>query len=387
MTPRNRTSADVAIIGGGIAGLWLLNLLDARGYSAILLERHAFGEGQTIHSQGIVHGGLKYALGGALTAASEALAHMPTRWRDCIEGNGEIDLRGVRVLSNQTFLWSANDSMLGRLGALLASQLVRGRVRRLARNDRPPPFTSADFGGVVYELDEFVLDPASLLDRLATMRRDRILHASVASDDFVFDADGVPQAIRAGDLEVSAGVFVLAAGSENGALIAALTTDGPTMQRRPLHQLVVRGARLPSLYGHCIDSRSGAEPRATITSHTDAAGERVWYVGGAIAANGRLARAHADLAACVPWIDLGDVRIETVRIDRAEPGNRGHRPDDAFVRVIGNVVVCWPTKLALAPALGDKVLAALTIQPGRDRAALLPHAAQSLAVAIPPWNR
>ena len=35
----NKTvTVDVAIFGGGIAGLWLLNRLRAEGYSALLLE-------------------------------------------------------------------------------------------------------------------------------------------------------------------------------------------------------------------------------------------------------------------------------------------------------------------------------------------------------------
>src|SRR5215470_16371130 len=129
MTARNRTrdatDVDVVIVGGGIAGLWLLNLLVARGHDTILLERSAFGDGQSIYSQGIVHGGVKYALGGVLTAASEALVAMPSRWRACLAGRGDVDLRGVRVASDRCWLWTANDSTVGRLGTVLASKLLR----------------------------------------------------------------------------------------------------------------------------------------------------------------------------------------------------------------------------------------------------------------------
>ena len=62
---------DIAILGGGIAGLWLLNLLVSRGYSVVLLEKEALGAGQTIASQGMIHGGVKYALQGLLTDAPE----------------------------------------------------------------------------------------------------------------------------------------------------------------------------------------------------------------------------------------------------------------------------------------------------------------------------
>src|SRR5665213_2066743 len=52
-------TADIAIFGGGIAGLWLLNRLRTAGYSALLFESGALGGGQTNKAQGIIHGGMK----------------------------------------------------------------------------------------------------------------------------------------------------------------------------------------------------------------------------------------------------------------------------------------------------------------------------------------
>ena len=49
----------------------------------MLLERDSLGGEQTLASQGMIHGGLKYALGGTLTRSSEAIANMPERWRAC----------------------------------------------------------------------------------------------------------------------------------------------------------------------------------------------------------------------------------------------------------------------------------------------------------------
>ena len=64
-------AADVTIIGGGIAGLWLFRRLNNMGYTRLcLLENETLGGGQTIKSQGIIHGGIKYALSGNLTKAS-----------------------------------------------------------------------------------------------------------------------------------------------------------------------------------------------------------------------------------------------------------------------------------------------------------------------------
>ena len=63
-------SLDVLILGGGAAGLWLLDELHQAGYRVLLLETESHGLGQTISSQGIIHGGLKYALRGRPSRAS-----------------------------------------------------------------------------------------------------------------------------------------------------------------------------------------------------------------------------------------------------------------------------------------------------------------------------
>jgi glycerol-3-phosphate dehydrogenase len=92
-------STDVLIVGAGVAGLWLNARLRRQGFSTVLVESASLGGGQSVKSQGIIHGGAKYALHGALTGASEAIADMPRRWREALAGNGELDLSGVRLLS------------------------------------------------------------------------------------------------------------------------------------------------------------------------------------------------------------------------------------------------------------------------------------------------
>lgn len=396
MSTRNRIRVDVAIVGGGIAGLWLLNLLRGRGYSTVLIERSAFGDGQTIRSQGMIHGGLKYALGGMPTAASEAIASMPLRWRNCLAGRGEIDLRGVRVLSDHYYLWSANDSILGQLSGFLASKVLRGRIRRLERDAFPTPFDDAQFRGAVYEIDDLVIDTPSLLAQLADAQRNFTVCADVGPAQLIRSAEGSLETIRLQDCEIAAARYVLTAGAGNEALIESLAARHiAPMQRRPLHQLIVHAPNLPPLYAHCIDQLSGTEPRLTVTSHRDACAERVWYLGGQLAGEGALRsdteqarHARAELAACLPWIDLSNAQFESLRIDRAEPRRAGwRRPDDAFVAATANLLICWPTKLALAPDLGDKVLAALSIAPAQASAATLAPDTPRPGVAASPWDR
>jgi glycerol-3-phosphate dehydrogenase len=389
MSRRNRIEFDVAIVGGGIAGLWILDRLVGRGMRAALLEANALGSQQTIASQGMIHGGLKYALGGELTRASEAIAAMPSRWRACLEGRGEVDLRGVRVASKRHYLW-ANAGVVGRLGAFLASHLLHGRVERVADDALPPAFPRP-FTGVVYALEDPVIDVVSLVGHLGATHRERIGRARVDAADFEFDAHGRLEAIVTGGHEIRANAFVFAAGAGNEALLQKLP-DAPVMQRRPLHQAIVWHPSLPELHAHCISARSAGEPRLTITSHDDAGGHRVWYVGGAVATKGvardasaQVAAVRSALRACLPWLDLSAAAIETVRIDRAEPRTTGGlRPNEPFVAHLRNMLVVWPTKLALVPDLGDRVVAALGSLRGSAGAAHLPFARAN--IAAPPWR-
>ncbi len=391
MSARNRIRVDVAIVGGGIAGLWLLNLLRARSYTAVLVERAAFGDGQTIRSQGMIHGGLKYALSGSVTTASEAIATMPDRWRACLNGSGDVDLRGVRTLADRCHLWSPDESMLGHLGGFLASKALRGRVRRLKPNDHPQPFDGADFNGVVYELDELVFDVPSLLARLADTQRGHTLRAEVSSDCLVRGDDGSIAVMHLPGFEITASRFVLAAGAGNETLVTQFGDAALRMQRRPLHQVIVRRADLPVLYGHCVPQFAKTEPRLTVTTHTDTNGERLWYLGGQLASDGverdddaQKRHAREELAACLPWLDLSGAQFESLRVDRAEPRQYGgRRPDEAYVATAANALICWPTKLALAPDLGDKVLALLPA-PSNSPSPATDFAAPP--VAAPAWQ-
>ena len=130
---------DLIIFGGGVAGLWLLNRLRAQGYRAILLEKSALGQGQSIASQGMIHGGLKYALGGKFTGASEAIADMPAHWKRCLDGAGDVDLRGTRLLSDAYYMWPRS-SLRSRLNAFFGSRAVRGKVSDVPESQWPAFF-------------------------------------------------------------------------------------------------------------------------------------------------------------------------------------------------------------------------------------------------------
>ncbi len=359
---------DAIVIGGGVAGLWTLHTLRRSGRSAVLIEHRALGTGQTIWSQGIIHGGIKYALSGAATDAARAIARMPEVWHACLTGAGEVNLAGVKPLSRSQVLWTT-PGVISRVAGAVASRAIRTGVRTLGRAEHPTAFAGAPAGIDVYEVDEPVLPLAPVLAALADANAGSICgvaavtridqHAALGDAEVVrvdaTRADGTP-------VRLDAGCVVLAAGEGNEALarLAGFPNAETIMQRRPLHMVMARGP-LPEVFGHCLSAST--TPRLTITTVAARDGERTWLIGGAIAEMGvprdeaaQVRAAAAELRACLPWVDFGSVRLATGRINRAEgrtPG--GARPDGPVIAQHGRVLAAWPTKLALAPVLAERV--------------------------------
>ena len=236
-------STDVLIVGGGIAGLWLHARLRQLGYASLLVENASLGGGQSVKSQGIIHGGAKYALHGALTGASEAIADMPRRWREALSGSGELDLRGVRVLSEAHYLWSPG-TLAGNLTSFFASKAVRGRVDQVKGEHLPPALQHPKFKGKVYRLAELVLDVPSLIARLAELAGDSLLAAEKIEP---LREQQALVGLRVDGREIRAQRIVLSAGGGNAELLKQLGINQPTQQLRPLHMVLAKGPALKPL--------------------------------------------------------------------------------------------------------------------------------------------
>ncbi|WP_339408804.1 FAD-dependent oxidoreductase [Pseudomonas sp. EA_35y_Pfl2_R5] len=382
-------STDILIVGGGIAGLWLNARLRRQGFATLLVENARLGGGQSVKSQGIIHGGAKYALHGALSGASEAIADMPRRWREALAGNGELDLSGVRLLSDAHYLWSPG-SLAGNITSFFASKAVRGRVDQVKGEQLPPALQHPKFKGKVYRLAELVLDVPSLISRLSELAGDGLLAAERIEP---LRENGVLAGLIIDGREIRAQRIILSAGRGNAELLSALDLSQPAQQLRPLHMVLVKGPTLKPLYAHCLGG--GPKPRVTITTHPAADGQWVWYLGGDLAEADGVARDQAaqlqaakkELSELLPWIDLSAAQWATLRVERAEPAQSGLvRPDNAFLHEQDKLLVGWPTKLALAPDFADRVLAALSrdgIQPTQHTP--LP-ALPRPSVAPPAWE-
>ncbi|MHB1948070.1 MAG: FAD-dependent oxidoreductase [Gammaproteobacteria bacterium] len=361
---------DIVIVGGGIAGLWLLNRVRQLGYSVILLESKALGAGQTNKSQGIIHGGIKYALQGMVTGAAQAIAEMPKVWEDCLKGSGVIDLSQVPILSRHQYLWSTG-SLASKIAGFFAGKALKGNVEELARDAYPAIFQNPQFKGQVYSLDEIVIDVHAVIRELVKPNQDVIYKIDPTHDNQIkFDSNGQLtcleiQAEPIDPIQIKAQKYIFTAGAGNEDLLRPLHKQGVAMQRRPLHMVIMQVDFDYALYAHCLGL--GSTPRITITTHKTIDDKPIWYIGGQLAEEGvkrdakaQIQAARKELIELFPWLDFSNAQFATFFVDRAEALQPdGKRPDSCYAKEVENVIAAWPTKLALAPKLADEIIANL----------------------------
>jgi glycine/D-amino acid oxidase-like deaminating enzyme len=402
MPQQSPLEVDVVVFGGGASGLWLLDELHRQGCQALLLEKDQLGSGQTISSQGIIHGGLKYTLRGLFSRSARTIRDMPVIWRRCLAGEQMPDLGRTRLRSEFCYLWRT-DSLTSRLSMIGARTGLRVTPVSLTDDERPEALMGCP--GTVAILEEQVIEPVSFLETLADRQRGRVYRIDVDSGlEMTVEADGVAllrllNPNTGAPLDIRPRLLVLTAGAGNESLRHMAGLSSEAMQRRPLHMAMLRGD-LPWLNGHCVD---GAVTRVTITSARDFANRTVWQLGGQIAENGvhmdretLIHHARDELVAVLPELSLAGVEWSSYRVDRAEPRNvRKRRPDDIYALREGNVITAWPTKLALVPRLVEQILTLVADSPPRssdapsafddDDGGALSDWPQP-AVAAPPWE-
>ena len=163
-------------------------------------------------------------------------------------------------------------------------------------------------------------------------------------------------------LEIKAQKFIFTAGIGNEDLLEPVRDPTIRMQRRPLHMVVVKTDFNYPLYAHCLGL--GSIPRITITTHRTKDNKPVWYIGGQLAEDGvkrdsksQILATRKELKDLFPWLDFSNCEFATFFVDRAEALQpNGQRPASCYSKEIGNMIVAWPTKLALAPQLAEEIL-------------------------------
>ena len=397
----SKVNLDTLIIGGGIAGLWTLDLQVERGLSTGLVESGSLGEGQSISAQGILHGGTKYALSGIVPTGAREVSAMPKRWERSLTGACLPDLSDTRIRSPHCHLWRTDSvrSIVGMVGAKVGLAVTPSVIEP---QNRPEILKSCP--GDVALLPEQVIEMPSVLETMRRTHEDRLLHGTVQS---ISKEPGGGYTVtimtpQGSSVIVRTNRVVLAAGRGNESLMKLLedlpasAQARPEMQLRPLHMGMVRGApeALPELNGHCVD---GGQTRVTITSSTARNGDRVWQLGGRLAEDGCKRSEEAQrlesmscLASALPDFNAESKALTwaTYRVDRAElKTRRWARPDGAFVNGFDDIITVWPTKMVLAPNAAEKVDALIEQTSSNDGACAAPFNEQPTpVVASPPWE-
>ena len=386
---------DALVVGGGIAGLWILDRLRASGRSAVLAEASQLGHGQSTCAQGIVHGGLKYSLGGVAGDDARHVSTMPELWKNAITGplpSDSPNLNDATILSPCTWLWRS-DSVMSRIGMLGARLGLQTKPEATQKADRPSLLK--DSPGSVLRVDEPVVDVRSVLKAISHNNSPNIVKVH-GPEGIEFSSQGsrVHQAtLHSGDetLRLAPEYVILAAGSGNEGIRTRLGVEQLKAQRRPLHMVMVKG-ELPEFFGHCVD---GNKTRVTITSSAPTSdGIRYWQIGGEISEQGvkqtpqeLISTARRELAAVLPSLNQSELEWSTYRVDRAEESTTGNsRPDDYsyITDGEGRTITCWPTKMALAPRLAREMI---TLVPAvhAENDALVSSLAKCSAPSVAPF--
>jgi len=399
---------DLVIFGGGIAGLWSLAVLRKAGINAVLIDSKSLGGMQSLASQGMIHGGQRYALQGANNNHSTMLKDLPEIWNNCLDGSGPLDLSKVAVLAKTQLMWSPG-ALTDRVAAFFASKVMQSEVKGLPRSEWPKGLDdNCGRAGAVYELQEVVIDCNSLFHELCRLTEGSCFKgraiAFSRSENGAITGVTVKRGASENDdgdtVHIEARGFIAAAGLGNEELRDMIGADHVQTQVRPLKQIYVREAPF-DLFAHCITT--DPRPRATITTHISARGERIWYMGGLVGVYGvdksdeeALDFAKKEMRTLFPKVDWSKASWATLSVDRAEPKvESGFLPDGpAMIEGADNFLFAWPTKMTFAPALGaDTVKWAqekLGLAGGVSLLGSLEKQDIALAAAVvdaPPWER
>ena len=144
-----------------------------------------------------------------------------------------------------------------------ASKALRGRIEKVAHDDKPEVFNQ--FKGLLYKLNDLVLNTESLLRELLSGLEDRVFKLE-CSDKTVKKIDRGYQ-LNLSDTKIETDTLINCSGNGTQSLLETLNISEFNIQNRPLKQIIVDAPQDLNMFAHCLTNLSSTEPRMTITTH------------------------------------------------------------------------------------------------------------------------
>lgn len=343
---------DCIIFGGGVCGVWIDAILTENGYHTCLLEKDKIGGEQTLLSQGIIHKGMKYLLGGSTPKIANLLLASTKIWEESFAGSYQVDLQKTEIYTNKQLVWNENN-LFSSFFAKSSQQAFRSEIQKLNSSEIPKWLTHRPKN--IFWLREKVINAHSMMKNFYQKYKKHYYQYSLEKENFSLEKqkDWVGLKLPKENILLWTKKIILAAGKGNEKL-AKIFNIPYKMQLRSLSMLVVEHNEPLSIYGHCITTSS--KPLFTISSHPKSSGKIVWYLGGKIAEvqKGQTQdfQKTSDLLQKNIRINLQKAHWKSIVVQRAEPYQKNTiLPEKPYIKDHQNVIVCAPVKLAFAPLI------------------------------------
>lgn len=361
MTGEIRAQADIVVIGGGVAGLWVAQRARALGYSVVILQQGPLGDGQSAHSHVYLHLGHIYRNSSEHDTVAD-LKRAAQLW-DAWLADNPPDLEGLAEPHEQ--------SLFGFASAADAREVANYWDDVVDLPHVPAELPDVLAGGCVVELRAAAV--RCLNARWMTEALARPLDGAIVPIRQVSECRQWGSAVTAvladgtRPVEIECEAAVLCAGAGNEGLLAhfphAASVD---LRNRRSWMLVVRGQadELPPFSGILalgddslfIVSRCLPASGETVWLVSDACDERLDTAGWVRQVLDQILRAFPSLKPHIETFDWGVYPAPKAEVK--PPGTGARVVTSSYIHpVLDNVWALWPMKLTLAPLAAERMCA------------------------------
>jgi glycerol-3-phosphate dehydrogenase len=149
---------DVLVIGGGITGAGVLNLLSSIGIKCALIESEDFARGTSSRSSKLIHGGLRYLAHGNISIVRQSVKE-----RDFLIKNSDAVKKIGFMIPIDSYSWSKSSLAFGlRLYGLFSKNIKAKWMSKDEIRNEEPVFENIDFKGA-YVYAEGIANDARLV--------------------------------------------------------------------------------------------------------------------------------------------------------------------------------------------------------------------------------